>query len=73
MRPIRIHVATIDQVDVDEGGGWFSDPSVRFHCGRVSRDVSVYFPKEAATQVMVTVEAVRAAAPSLQQASGPPS
>ncbi len=63
---LRAHVAKIERIEVDEGGR-FSDPSVTFNSGKVSRPITAYFRQEQAADVNRLLDAVRAAAPQLNR------
>ncbi len=60
----RAHVAKIDRIDVDQGGR-FSDPSVTFNSGKVTRPIAAYYRPEQAAEVQVLIDAVRSNAPLL--------
>ncbi len=67
-RPIRAHVAMLKEIETDEGGR-FTDPSVNFKVEGQPIAPNATFTKEEAAnpEIAKLVEAVRAAAPNLEQ------
>jgi len=63
---VRIHVAKLESIDVDQGGR-FSTASITFKSGRVAGPVSASFEADRADEVAAFVEAVQAAAPGLSR------
>ena len=67
-RPMRAHVAMLEQIDVDEGGR-FSDPGVTFKATGQPYSPHAHLTQEELSSPDVTglIGAVRAAAPNLKE------
>jgi len=66
--PLRFHVRMLKEIEVNPGGR-FSDPHVSFKARHMNREGMAIFTEEeaASPEVAALVEAVRAAAPNLEE------